>query len=154
VLTISNDASDESSFTINVSGTGQTPYQGWAGGVLFDDDANNDGIDNGLAFLLGATSPTGTVPARTFSESGGILTMTFSARNDASRGNVILNVQHSSDLGIGDPWASAPVTDAGTAANGVTFAVTPGSPNNTVTATISAAQATAGKLFGRLEAEQ
>lgn len=153
-LTIANNDPDEGSFVINVDGTGQTPYEAWAGSALFEDDANNDGVDNGFAFLLGAASPTASVPARTFTESSGNLTMTFTARNDASRGSATLNVQHSSDLGIGDPWASAPVTDAGSSAVGVTFSVTPGSPNNTVTATISNSESNAGKLFGRLQAAE
>ncbi len=33
-----------------------TPYETWAGaGVPFDADANNDGVDNGMAWVLGAT---------------------------------------------------------------------------------------------------
>ena len=148
------EASGLNKLPAGLSAFGVVGVTAWAGGALFDDDANGDGVDNGLAFLLGATGPNAAVPARTMSESGGNLIMTFSARNDASRGSAILNIQHSSDLGIGDSWVSVPVTDAGTAASGVTFSITPGSPNNTVTATISNTEATAGKLFGRLKAEQ
>jgi hypothetical protein len=36
--------------------------------------------------------------------------------------------------------------------NGVTFVVTPGSPTNSVVATISPTEAAGGKLFGRLHA--
>jgi fibronectin-binding autotransporter adhesin len=53
-LTILNNDSDEGTFTINVSGTGQTLYDAWSGGANFDLDANNDGVKNGLAWLLGA----------------------------------------------------------------------------------------------------
>jgi hypothetical protein len=35
--------------------------------------------------------------------------------------------------------------------NGVTFVVTPGSPTNSVVATIAPSEAAGGKLFGRLQ---
>lgn len=45
------------------------------------------------------------------------------------------------------------VPDAsGGSTGGVTFTVTPGSPTNSVTATISSSETAAGKLFGRLKA--
>ena len=95
-------------FIINLSGTGQTQYDAWAGGAAFDADANDDGVKNGLAFLLGATNATSAVTLPTVSESSGDLTLTFT--------------------------------------------VTGTSPLN-VTATIPAAgNAAAGKLFGRLKA--
>ena len=34
-----------------------TPYGTWSGGAAFDGDANNDGVPNGMAWLLGATQP-------------------------------------------------------------------------------------------------
>lgn len=153
VLTIANNDSDEGTFTINVSGTAQTKYEAWADGALFDADTNGDGVNNGLAFLLGASGPSSVVTLPTITQSGGNLILSnFLSRKDASRGAATLYVQHSSDLGISDPWVSVPVTDAGTAASGVTFSVILADPNNTVTATISSSQATAGKLFGRLQA--
>lgn len=133
--------------------TVQTQYEAWAGGALFYDDANGDGVDNGLAFLLGASGPSGAVTQPTVTQSGGSLILSnFLSRNDANRGTATLYVEHSSDLGIGDPWVAVPVTDAGTPASGVTFSVTTANPNNTVTATISSSEAAGGKLFGRLNA--
>lgn len=35
----------------------QTQYAAWAGGMSADDDANGDGVENGLAWVLGADSP-------------------------------------------------------------------------------------------------
>ena len=154
VLTIANNDSDEGTFTINVSGTGQTQYDAWSGGAAFGDDANGDGVSNGLAFLLGASGPSGAVTLPTVTESGGDLVLTFSARNAASRGSAVLSVEHSNDLGIADAWAAAAVPETSSTVNGVTFSVTPGSPLNSVTATIPAANAAAGKLFGRFEATQ
>jgi hypothetical protein len=70
--------------------------------------------------------------------------------NSANRGSASLIVQHSSDLGIGDPWsAGATVPSNG---GGVTFNVTPGSPLDSVIAVISSGEAASGKLFARLKA--
>jgi fibronectin-binding autotransporter adhesin len=42
--------------TVTVPGSSADPYDTWAGaGVAFDADANNDGVDNGMAWVLGAT---------------------------------------------------------------------------------------------------
>jgi hypothetical protein len=135
----------------------QTQYQLWAGGADFDADTNGDGVKNGLAFLLGASGPNVPVTLPTFSWSGGNLVMSnFSSRNLASRGTATLSVQHSSDLGIGDPWTTVLVPEATAAeVSGVSYNITPGSPLNTVnSATISGSQSAAGKLFGRLKATQ
>jgi autotransporter-associated beta strand protein len=137
-----------------------SPFETWAGlGVTFDGDANGDGVSNGMAFLLGATGPNasalGLLP--TVTETGGGLVMSFSMLDAASRGSATLNVQHSSDLGLGDPWTVVAVPEtSGGPTSGVTFSITPGSIPNThsVTATIHADEADAGKLFGRLSATE
>lgn len=142
---------------ITVEATG---YEDWAtGGEPFDDDANGDGVDNGVAFLLGAAGPSEDAiirlptPAR---DGSGNLVLTFKCLPDANRGDALLYVDHSRDLGGSDPWtSSAPVTDTagGPAVNGVTLAIIPGVPLNSVTATIDASQAEGGgKLYGRLRA--
>jgi hypothetical protein len=128
-----------------------TPYQAWAtGGELFDDDANGDGVDNGLAFLLGADTPTSAVTLPTVTHDSGNLVLTFSMRNPANRGSATLIVQHSSDLGIGDLWSAGATVP--TNGDGVTFNVTPGSPLDSIIAEISSSEAASGKLFGRLMA--
>jgi len=125
--------------------------------VDFDGDESGDGVSNGLAFLLGAASPgdnaLGLLP--TVTESGGGLVMTFSMLNAASRDSATLSVEHSSDLGISDAWTTVLVPEtSGGPTNGVTFDVTPGSPLNSVTATISSRESANGKLFGRLKATE
>ena len=156
-LSIANSDSDENPFVINISGTGTgQPYDAWSGGAAFDADANGDGVKNGLAFLLGAANPSanaiGLLPVVT--KSGGNLVLTFNCLNAASRGTAVLNVQHSSDLGLADPWTAAVVPEAsGGPVSGVSFAVTLGNPLNAVVATIQASEAAAGKLFGSLKAE-
>jgi autotransporter-associated beta strand protein len=131
------------------------PYLAWAGpGVNFEADANNDGVKNGLAWLLGAANPSasalGFLP--TMVQSGGSLQMNFSMLNASSRGTATVDLQHSSDLGISDPWTSVVIpSTSGGPTSGVTFVITPGSPLNTVQATISSSEATGGKLFGRIK---
>jgi autotransporter-associated beta strand protein len=131
------------------------PYATWSSGAPFAGDPNNDGVANGLAFLLGAASPTATatnlLPAS--SQASGNLTLTFTMLNAASRGTSTLALEHSSDLGVSDAWSSVTVPDTSGTVSGITFTVTPGSPLNTVTATIPASEAAAGKVFGRLKAQ-
>ncbi len=136
--------------------TSADPYLAWAGGALFNADENNDGVENGLAWLLGAPSPTSNVerPVITHSSSG--LVMTFNMRNSASRGSAVLQIEHSNDLAISDPWTgiTVPETTSAAPSNDVTFTITPGSPLNTVVATISISEAATGRLFGRLKGEK
>ena len=128
------------------------PYIAWSGGAAFNADANKDGVPNGLAFLLGASGPNTSVTPPTITQSGGSLTLVFQCLNSASRGGAVLNVEHSSNLGISDAWTAVAVPDtSGGPTGGVTFTVTPGNPLNSVTATISSGESASGKLFGRLK---
>lgn len=141
---------------ITSTGGGSSPYDTWAGGAAFSDDDNGDGVDNGLAWLLGAADPNANaislLPMVT--ETAGGLVLTFTCLNDASNGDAVLNVEHSSDLGISDAWSLVVVPDSsGGPTSGVTFNVSVNvldSDFNDVTATIDSAEATDGKLFGRL----
>jgi hypothetical protein len=157
-VSIANDDSDENPFTFTVSGTGQTPYAAWAGGALFDGDANGDGVKNGLAFLLGASGPTSAVTVPTVTQGGGILTLNFNCLPVAARGTATLKVAHSTNLGSWSATADVvPDTDDAIPDNHVTYLVGAGPAGppalKSVTATIgSAAAAGGGKLFSRLEA--
>ncbi len=132
-------------------------YLSWAGpGVNFDDDANNDGVDNGLAWLLGApnkdANATGLLPKS--EKVGGGLKLTFKMLPASARSGAQLFLEHSSDLGIGDPWSSGvlvPDATGGTAP--VTFSVSGTNPLD-VEATVSSSEAAGGKLFSRLKAEK
>jgi hypothetical protein len=137
------------------SATSTSGYAAWAGGAAFGDDANGDGVKNGLAWLLGAASPNADalslLPVPT--ETAGGLKLNFNMLNSTNRGTATLSVEHSSDLGIGDPWTTVLVPDADDGpTSGVTFTVSPGSPTNAVEAVISKSEAADGKLFGRLKA--
>jgi autotransporter-associated beta strand protein len=144
----------------------QTQYQFWAGGALFDADTNGDGVQNGLAFLLGAAdknvSALSLLP--TVTQSSGNLILNFKCLNAAKRGSAVLKVQYSKDLGITDLWNSHLGDSAvvpGTAPTSVTVggvdfvsSVFDADKNN-MQATIPASAASPGtKLFGRLKAEQ
>jgi hypothetical protein len=126
--------------------------------VTFNGDTNGDGVQDGLAFLLGAANPDdnalGLLP--TVTETSGGLVMAFDMLDSASRGTATLSVEHSSDLGISDAWTTVAVPDSdGGPTDGVTFLVgtASGSPSvHSVTATIGSSEAAAGKLFGRLKA--
>ncbi len=149
-----------------VDSSGGTPFETWAatgtlpGTVTFDGDLNGDGVQDGLAFLLGAVNPddnaVGLLPKVT--QSGGDLVITFATLTAANRGTAVVNLQHSSDLGLSDPWFTVTVPETTSTVDGVSFNVillpTPDGFMNGITATIPASEAAAGKLFGRLVAEQ
>jgi hypothetical protein len=133
-----------------------TPFENWAEGAPFDGDANGDGVSNGLAFLLGAANPganaLGLLPSVSKDPAG--LVLSFNMLNADSRGDAALKVEHSSDLGLGDPWLAVAVPETSGSSGGVSFNVTAGNPLNSVTATIPGSEASDGKLFGRLSAEE
>jgi hypothetical protein len=142
--------------TLTYDVAGADPYATWSGGAPFDGDANNDGVKNGMAWLLGAANKDadarGLLPAPVRTNDG--LKLTFNMLNAAKRGTATLSVEHSGTLGAApDPWTTVPVPDAnGGPTNGVTFTVTPGDPTNSVEAVILYSESVNGKLFGRLKA--
>jgi Passenger-associated-transport-repeat len=133
---------------------GGDPFSAWAGmNVNFDDDSNNDGVDNGLAWLLGAAdkdvNATGLLPV--ISQTGGDLKMTFDMLPASARGTAQLFLEHSNDLGINDLWSGVLVPDATGGSAPVTFIVS-GTSRLDVEVTVSSTESAAGKLFGRLRA--
>jgi hypothetical protein len=148
--------------------TDGSPFDTWAetgtmGPVTFDGDTNADGVEDGMAYLLGASSPdvdaNGLLP--TLSENDGALVLSFSMLNAANRGLATLNTQHSSDLGLTDAWDAdgnqALVPDSpgeGIVVGVVSFNVSVNDEDsdlNDVVATIPLTEANGGgKLFGRL----
>ncbi len=128
------------------------PYDIWAGGAIFTDDDNGDGVKNGLAWILGAANPSvsaldklptmGTLP--------GYLTLDFTRENPYSPAK--LYVEYGSDLA---GWTKLQIRDDSGTISGsdVEVVVTPGSPTpDTVTVKIPTTHASSGKLFGRLSA--
>ncbi|MGL5017842.1 MAG: malectin domain-containing carbohydrate-binding protein, partial [Luteolibacter sp.] len=135
-------------------------FTGWAGsGVNFADDANHDGLKNGLAWLLGAANPNenGSNLLSASAQSSGALKLSFKMLPASAREGSQLFLEYSKDLGIGDPWTGILVYDTTGVSGPVTIEVRdvdPVNPNNPldIDATISATEALAGRLFGRLRA--
>lgn len=131
-------------------------FAAWGSGADFSDDANVDGISNGLAWLLGAGDPMSSMTANrpVVTTSSSNLVMTFSCLNAANRGAAKIYVEHSSDLGISDPWStgSVIVPESSGSVGGVNFNITPNGAMNHVQATIPSGQASSGRLFGRVRA--
>ncbi len=139
------------------------PFTDWTdlgtlpGTVTFDGDLNADGVQDGLALLLGISNPdndaTGALPNINVNGSGGLV-LTFDCLPIADRGGVALKVAYSSTL---SGWSTTTdvVPDAdGTDAGGfVSYTVDTVSvaPLHRVTATIDASAGSGNKMFGHLE---
>jgi autotransporter-associated beta strand protein len=130
-------------------------FETWAGaGVAFDADANNDGVDNGMAWVLGAANPSANalplLPAMdTTTDPDGKMLFVF--RRSAEAGadpNTTIRVQYGGDLG---GWSNA--VHQGTAANQITITEQAdgfGAGIDKVTVALPAGLAANGKLFARL----
>jgi hypothetical protein len=139
-------------FSVSVAGSG-TLYEQWAQGAAFESDSNNDGVTNGMAWILGAATPgeVATDHLPNVATEPGFLTLTFNRVADL--GSADLWVEFSNDLGLSDPWTAVNVLDGplGT----VVVTDTPGSPLNSMTIKIPTSEASpSGSLFTRLRATQ
>ncbi|MFD0896035.1 autotransporter-associated beta strand repeat-containing protein [Luteolibacter ambystomatis] len=129
-------------------------YAGWAAGNgitgrAFNDDADGDGLANGLEWLLGGAplSP----------DSGGRITATGSAaagltfsfdRDAAASGQATLALEWTTDLAAGWPHSVPIGTTSATTAEGVVVTIT----GDTVSVRIPAVLAPGGRIFARLRA--
>jgi autotransporter-associated beta strand protein len=130
-----------------VSG-GASPYAAWSGGAAADIDTNGDGVDNGVAWALGAADPNanaiGLVPTLDNTTDPTYATFTFN-RSDLAEAdaNTAITVQYGTDLVT---WTTA-VDDN----DNVEIEVTGGSPTDTVVVKLKRSTlASGGKLFARL----
>lgn len=138
------------------------PIVTWAGAAVnFADDANNDGVDNGLAWLLGSTDPNVNALDKlpTIAHVGNNLTMTFKMLPASVRGGSLLYLEYSKDLSVNAPWTSVLIPDQNEGSTPVTFSVTESSSGNedeplTIVATVPPTVPVGGKLFVRLRAEK
>ena len=142
---------DDTTLTVNPA----SGYATWAGAAAFTDDANSDGIANGLAWLFGAASPNDPVTLPAAARESGFLTLHFNRVSD--QGSAKLYVVYSNDLTTWStpaeiPAASGSVDDIEVV---VVAASPPVSPHDTVTVKIPTTHASAsGKLFARLQATE
>jgi len=106
----------------------QTPYTAWSGGAAFGSDANGDGVQNGMAWLLGAANAFENAAAKMpqASINATNLRLRFRCLKSTKRGGTVLKVQFSTDMGLADSWASheAAVPDVDGTVNGVIFDTT------------------------------
>ena len=144
---------DGSSHTGSATFTVLSKFESWAGGgTTFTADTNNDGVSDGVAWLLGATQPATNaqdlLPAGN-SADGADLVMTFNCLNAVSRGSSVLSIQYSQDLGVADLWTNNTVVipETSSTVSGVVFVINANGNVNEVQATIPAA---ASSLFGRV----
>jgi hypothetical protein len=130
-----------------------TKYVSWAGGSNFNEDDNGDGIENGLAWVLGAedaeANVTGLLPTLS-AEAGGII-FSFKRNQESIDANTAVVIETGTTLGS---WPDSYVVGATTAAStaGVTVLKdTPASGTDTITLTL---EQSPGAMFARLKVSQ
>ena len=155
---------DTTSATLTMS---QTGYDAWiaerglsGNDALFDSDPDQDGIGNGIEFVLGGepnpanpgSNSAALLPA--VSGSAGDLVFTF-RRKDLSEYSSSLVFQWSTDLVFSSPTHDVPIGSVDSNTDGIAVDLTedyPDSETDTITITIPAGKAVDGKVFGRLKA--
>jgi autotransporter-associated beta strand protein len=130
------------------------PYTVWSDGAAFDADANNDGLPNGIAWLLGAANkdaPALTLMPEATKISNGLV-LTFDCLPGDQRGGAVLSLHHSTKLGSTGPWTSVPVpgTVGNSTAGGVDFVATANGNLIRIVATIHTNEDAPGMHFARL----
>jgi autotransporter-associated beta strand protein len=128
------------------------PYAIWSGGAAFGADANNDGVLNGIAWVLGAPNPTANanslLPSIDNTTDPDYFIFTYRRSDSANTApNTTITVQYDSDL---NGWTNA-VHD------GNNIIITPANDGagvgiDSVQVKIKRTLAVAGKLFIRLNA--
>jgi hypothetical protein len=142
------DSSGEGLDSNQATATALGGYDSWSGGALSNIDTNNDGVENGVAWALGAADPDenaiGLLPVLDNTTDPSYVIFTFSRSDEANDDpNTDITVQYGSDLA---DWTTA-VDDN----DNVEIEVTPGSPKDTVVVKLKrSALSAGGKLFARL----
>ncbi|MEX1049744.1 MAG: autotransporter-associated beta strand repeat-containing protein [Akkermansiaceae bacterium] len=131
-------------------------YDLWSAGLAnpaFDFDSDNDGIENGLEWILGGNPNQNDTPSILHAVTGNAttgLTLTFTREED-SIPETTLSLEYSTDLA--GPWTSEIIDqDGGNLANGVVVTVNEAASPDAVTISIPASNAPGGRLFARLKA--
>jgi len=129
--------------------------QGGGSGITFGGDANNDGVPDGLAWLLGAPSLAASavhlLPVPVAGD--GTVSISFLSRAPGARGtSAILRLQHRTSLTAGS-WTDVLIPPTSATVDGVQFTVTPvpGSNLDHIKACVSAGTST--QFYMRLAAE-
>ena len=108
-----------------------TPFEAWAAqgageGITFSGDANKDGIADGLAWLLGATTPAQKADAMlpVPHAQDGVFSISFHYLVAAKRGSAILRLQHGSTLAA-HSWTDVEIPGTSSTVDGVQFIISP-----------------------------
>jgi autotransporter-associated beta strand protein len=138
-----------------LTGPGTSPYATWAGSAAFADDANGDGVDNGLAWFLGAASPTVSALDRlpVPGTPAGFLTLDFDRVNPRSPAKLF--VEYGNDL-VG--WTKLEIpAGSGTIGSDIEVIIdSPGAPalDSVLVKIPTSHAAPGGRLFTRLSASE
>ena len=138
--------------TTGVLTLGPAGYASWSGGAAFLDDANSDGVKNGMAWVLGAANPSadaiGLLPTFDNTTDPTYFIFTYRRADSANTDpNTTITMQYGSDL---SGWTTA-VDDGSNIIITPTdnfYGVSPGVDK--VEVKIKRTLAVGGKLFGRL----
>jgi autotransporter-associated beta strand protein len=126
----------------------------------FDADPDNDGLDNGLEFVLGGQPNPANPNSNSndllpkVAQAGGDMSFTFN-REDLSEAAVALTFQWSTDLTFPSPANDIPVGLDDSVTDTIVVDVTEDDPDadtDKIVITVPAAKAVGGKVFGRLMA--
>jgi hypothetical protein len=127
------------------------------GGVTFSGDSNNDGVADGLAWLLGVGSPSenaaGNLPVP--QQHNGAISVSFNYRAPVARGAANLRLQYSTTLAA-DSWTSVEIPEQNGTVDGVEFVINPVANTDLldIQATVPSSAANGGgKVFVRLVGE-
>jgi autotransporter-associated beta strand protein len=132
---------------------GGTPYEDWAtGSEGFNDDANNDGVDNGLAWILGASGPNVSALDKlpVISTPDGFLQLDFTRENPYAPAKLFL--EYGNDLSGWTRLEIPPTSD--TIGGDIEVTVTAGPPDAIQIKIPTATHEVDGKLFVRLSANE
>ena len=137
---------DDTTLTVNAAG-----FSGWSGGAALNADANNDGVSNGMAWVLGAANPSANAISLlpTFNNTSDPTYFIYTyRRSDAANSapGTTIAVQYSSTLGA---WTTAvDNADIDITVTDNFYGTDPGVDK--VEVKIKRALAVSGKLFSRL----
>ena len=147
--------------SVTVVSTGGSAYDAWAGpyslaNPAFDFDSDNDGIPNGLEWILGGNpthNDTPSIRPTVTGSVGGGLTLVFNRASASVPPETTLVVEWGSDLNPLANTLTIGTTDVGPSGNNPTIDIDAPTTGQ-VTVNIPAANAPGGKLFARLKAIQ
>lgn len=131
------------------------PYVTWAGGnASFFHDSNDDGLADGLAWLLGATRPSTSAAAvmpRLLRENGEV-TVNFRYLNQAAREGYSMRMQYSTTMAP-DSWTDVGIPENSGMVDGYAFTIQSVPGTNQREVNVSVPNMPEGRIFIRIAAD-